>query len=180
MGSLNDLEREYYEAALAGTLPSADVGTGWGFYSDTQYTEASPLVVTAGSRVALPNNKGTVIESHLPTGITTLYDGTRITPQKVGDGYELRIGFKAKTSSNNGGFLVDLDISAAGDGSNVILERSSRFLRGTNTEQKFSFTSSLFSLNTFVANGGLLTFESITGNSSIYEINYLIKKDHDA
>lgn len=157
-----------------------DAGTGWGNYADTQYTELSPFVVNSGTVSNLPNNKGSVIETYLPEGVTTLYDGTRVAPEGIGDGYELRVGFKAKSSSNSGSFALRLDISAAGDGSNIILERSATFLKGTNTEQKFSFTSGLFSLGTFVSNGGLLQFQSITGNSSIYEVSFLIKRDHRA
>lgn len=161
-------------------LSDIDAGTGWGYYEDTQYTEASPFVVNAGEKLPLPNNKATSIETYLPNGVDTLYDGTRITPNQIGDGYAIRISFKAKTSSNNGGFFIDLDISAAGDGSNVILEDSRRFLRGTNSEQKFSFTSAVFSLNSFIGNGGLVTFESSTGNSSIYGINYYIVRNNKA
>lgn len=154
--------------------------TGWGLYTDTVYTEGSPLTVTAGTTVALPNNKGSVIETHLPDDVTTFYDGTRVRSQNIGDGLEVRVNFKAKTTSNTGAFAVAFDISALGDGSNVITERANSFVRGTNTEQAYSFTTGLFSLDTFIANGCLISFESITGTSSVYDISYLIKRDHRA
>ncbi len=154
--------------------------SGWGYYVDTVYTEGTPLTVAVGETVALPNNKGTVIETYLPDNVTTFYDGTRVISDNVGAGLELRVNFKAKTTSNNGAFALSYDISALGDGSNVITERAETFVRGTGVEQSYSFSTSLFSLDTFVANGALPKFESINGTSSVYDITFLIKRDHRA
>lgn len=154
--------------------------TGWGYYVDTAYTEGSPLSIAAGNVAVLANNAGTVIESELPSDVATFYNGSRVQGTNSGDGLEMRINFKAKTTSNTGAFAVIFDISAAGDGTNIISKRSSSFVRGTATEQSYSFSTSLFSLNSFVANGCLISFESITGTSSVYDINFLIKRDHRA
>lgn len=166
--------------AATGTGSGADVGTGWAFYTDTQYTEVSPQVVNQGVTTQLLNNSGSVIKSHIPAGVTDFYNGNRLTPQNVGDFYDLRVGFKAKTSVNNGGFALYFDISAAGDGSNIIVGRSEGMIRGANQEHTYSYSTLVFSSNTFVANGAILLFESIDGNTRIYETTYLISRTHNA
>lgn len=56
--------------------------------------DVAPFVVNEGVFTALPNNKGSVIESQLPDGTTTLYNGSRMTPDASGDGYILRVGLR--------------------------------------------------------------------------------------
>lgn len=165
---------------LNDVIEVVNTNTGWGQYADTQYTDVSPFVVNAGVFTALPNNKGSVIESQLPDGTTTLYNGSRMTPDASGDGYILRVGFKAACSSNNGGFILSGDISATGDGSIPIFTESVRVLRGANTPQTYSVSANIYSLNTFLANGAAINFEAVTGNFEIYDIVYVISKIHAA
>mgnify|MGYP000698779485 CR=1 FL=1 len=154
--------------------------TGWAQYNDTAYSAGSPLVINQGTTTGLLNNKGSVIESHLPQGVTTLYDGSRITPSASGDAYDLRIGFTAECSSVNGAFATSLDISELGNGSNKIFERASATIRGANTPQKYVFATNIYSLGTFLANGGKVLFEAISGNFEIYDISFVITKTHSA
>ena len=156
----------------------ANTNTGWGSYRDNVYTVGSPLVVNSGVTVAFPNNKAIAIETQLPQGTSTFYNGTRLTPDADGDAYDIRISFSAKSSSNAGSFALSCDIRAAGDGSTTIFTKSASTIRGNNTEQQYSFATNIFTASTFVANGGLLRFESITGNTSIYDISMFVNKVH--
>lgn len=145
---------------------------GWAYYADTQYTEASPFVVSNGSTLSLPNNADSSITGYL-NGNPDLYDGSTINPWAVGDTLTLSIRFKVKSSANNGGIALSLDI---GGTQGVIVSDGRRLLRGSNIEQKITFDFTTFCLDTFLANGGTISTESFSGNMSIYDINYLIVK----
>lgn len=149
--------------------------TGWASYSDSQYTSGSPFVVSSGATVNLPNDAATVIDSFVPPGVTTLYDGTVITPENIGDAYEIRIDFK--TSNNNVSGLADL-ILDIGAPQNEILRRTFSFPKGSGTTFDYSTTTAFYSLSTFVANGGTIKINSITGDTSIWDISYTIFRTH--
>ncbi len=153
--------------------------TGWAQYSDTQYTSTSPLIVTNGSNVNLTNNAGNTIKSQLPEGVTDLYDNVagKITPDTSGDMYELRVDFTAFTTSNTGYGELTLDI---GGSLGVILSIPVTFPRGTgiSNSRAFSRTTLMYTLDTFLQNGGRLKYESIRGNTSVYDIVYVISRIH--
>ena len=162
------------------TITHANTNTGWAQYADTQYTDLSPFIISEGVTSNLPNNAGTSITSQLPVGSSGLYNGTRMTPDANGDSYGVRVSFTAENSSVNGAFALSMDISAAGDGSFTIFTRSSSTLRGANNPQDYVFSTDIYTLNTFLANGGLLKVEAIAGDLSLYNINYNIFKQHSA
>lgn len=155
--------------------------SGWAQYNDDQYTELSPLVIPTGQRVKLPNNAANIINSQLPTGVLEFYNGTtqKITPDSVGDSYMLRVNFKAFTDDNNGYAELQLDI---GGTQGIILERGLNFPRGTGSSNVRSFSSSslIYTLGQFVSNGGELFINNIRGTTSIYDISYVISRDHKA
>lgn len=155
--------------------------SGWAQYSDDQYTELSPLVISVGQRVKLSNNAANIINSQLPVGVSDFYDGTteKITPDLVGDSYMLRVNFKAFTDDNNGYAELQLDIGGA---QGVILERGLSFPRGTGPSnvRSFSTSSLIYTLGQFVSNGGELFIDNIRGTTSIYDISYVISRDHKA
>lgn len=154
-----------------------DLGaTGFAQYSDTIRTLENPLVITQGSNILIPNNAGSTIPSQLPIEGTHLYDGTTntFTPYNVGDAYILRIGFDRYTTSNTGYGEITLDIGAA----NPILNIPVEFPRGTGSinARKFVVSELIYSFDTFIANGGKLYFESVRGDTSIYNISYVIAR----
>lgn len=154
-------------------------GSGWALYADTQYTAVSPLVISQGTVVNLPNNAATADEGSLPTGSPPLYDGTRIWPNNINDTYDVRITFKASTSSGaSGGFNVSLDLSAAGNDSITVASQPVRMLRGANAVQTYTINFPVFCKSTFVANGGLLRIESVTGNLTMYDISLFLVKTY--
>lgn len=152
--------------------------TGWVSYADDIYTESNPFVVAAGENLLLPNNASIVLKDQIPVDTDPLYNGTlnKITPDKSGDGYLLRIGFKRFTTSNTGYGEITLDIGQ----DDPILDIPVNFPRGTgaNNARTFVSTDFVFSGNDFVTNGGQLYYESVRGNTSIYDIRYLIARVH--
>lgn len=149
---------------------------GWILYGDDQYTSGSPLVVTAGTTVNLPNNAATTITSSAPLG-TSFYNGTKITPDNVGDAFTISLRVTVESSINEGALAITLDI---GDGitPNVIIGDSRRLVRGSGTPQNVVFDFTVFSLATFVANGGQLKFEAVAGNLSVYDINMMVQRTY--
>ena len=166
-------------ASALNTMFSALFGrTGYATYNDTQYPVGSPLVVAEGATVALPNNSLGNLIDQLPAGVTELYNGTRLVSDDNRAAYVIRISFTASNSSQTGSYELTADISAAGDGSNPILLRSSSFIRGANNPQPISYSELYFSRETFVANGALIRFTSLAGITSIYNVVYVIAKIH--
>ena len=157
-------------AAALGTL-------GWAQYGDTIYTEVSPLVVGVGAEVLLTNNAGNNITSQLPVGVDKLYDGStnKITPVNLGDGYNLRIDFERYSTSQAGYGEIKLHI---GGTQGVIMSIPVEFPRGTGSENSrpFTVTEFVYSFTDFINNGGSLSYESIRGTTSIYNIRIIIAK----
>tara|TARA_R110002012_G_scaffold49804_2_gene128745 strand:+ start:11824 stop:12249 length:426 start_codon:yes stop_codon:yes gene_type:complete len=101
-----------------------------------------------------------------------------LTGDTSGDAYLVRIGFKRFTSSNTGYGEITLDIGQ----DEPILDAPVNFPRGSgvNNARAFVVTELVFSGNDFVGNGGSLYYESVRGNTSIYDIRYLIARAHKA
>lgn len=151
--------------------------SGWAVYNDTQYTSGSPLVVTSGTTVAIPNNAGTKIETFLPSD-GALYDETagRVNMNTLGSHGVVRVTFTASASLNNGGFSVSLDISAAGDGSITVATDPVRMLRGSNVPSQYTVALDVYALDTFIANGGRLRITAEAGDITLYGIGFYIAK----
>ena len=163
-------------SGIINIAPSITSSDGYGVYGDSQYA-TTPFVVTAGNTVLLPNNAANVIEE-LPPGSSGYYDGNVITPDALGDAYILRLGFEAASSSANGAFNVAVDISATGDGSIIISGNPERMIRGANSYQRYTISLPIFCRETFLANGGHVLVESVTGNTSVRSISFFITKTY--
>lgn len=150
----------------------------WAQYSDTQYTQASPFVLSAGVEVTLPNNAGSVIDTYMPSGLQ-FYNGStqRITPGGIGETYSLRISFTCDSATNNNNVVIRLNIGGA---QGVILKRIIGLRLGTNVTYDISTTNAIYALGTFVANGGEVTIEAQDNNTEIYDVSYYIVRNNGA
>lgn len=150
---------------------------GWASYSTTTYTNASPFTVSPNTTVTLPNNANNSITSDLPLGVTAFYNGTtnKITPVAIGDAYTVNVRFKATSTGALGNDYLELGLDI-GSGSPVIKE--TQFFRGMGVEQYFNFVLPVFSLSTFVTNGGTLQITSHNGTLNIYDISYYINRNY--
>jgi hypothetical protein len=156
--------------------------TGWGNYSDTQYTDVSPLPVLADTDTVLPNNKGSVIESQKPTDVSTFYDGSVITGRN-GDDIIISIDFFiTPTNVNTTLCEVWLDITGGtGVPANLanLYRREFSFAKGVDEERKVSFSQSGYTLNTWEANGAVVKIRT-NGAATIHGASYIIKRTHKA
>lgn len=157
--------------------PSSNSFTGWAQYSDDSLSSGSPQVVNQGSTAVITNNAANVIESQLPIGVSSLYDGLKIRPDQVGDAYMIRVNFDAFTSVQSGFATLELDIGAP---QNVILKKGITFPKGAGLANAISISTSnlVYTLGTFIANGGELKLVSNSGNTSIYNVSYVISRIH--
>lgn len=148
---------------------------GWALYTDSLKTIGSPLVINQGTTATLTNNSNTFIDSFLPLGTVSLYNSAtnKITPESVGDYYILTVRFKAKNTNVNGYFDFGIDLSGA---LGVQFMETLTFVKGANTEQNFAIVIPMYSLETFVSNGGIPKITSDVGDTSIYNISYQITR----
>lgn len=152
---------------------------GWAIYVDGTYTSGSPLVLTNGARnlLTIDGNGSTTNTDFLPAGVTDFWDTTnnKITPEKVGDSYDLRIDFAVDVPTNTESIVLELDI---GDGSPdiPIVTKGIQFAE-SGSGQLVSIGFPIFALSTFLANGGKIYLTPSAGGFDIYNIQIFIKRD---
>lgn len=163
------------------------MGMGWAYYQDGTYTSGSPLSVNNALVQLLIDGLGTDTEKgQLPVNASgnpielwnTLTD--KITPINAGDAYDLRLDFKASTATPSTYMDLKLDI---GTGTPVnIVTRTLQFPKGTGTTHSFSVGFPIFSLATFIANGGKLMLDTtgLGANVSVWDLGLFIKRDYAA
>lgn len=152
---------------------------GWQRSEDTTYTSGSPLAINPAARTQITidgNGSGTTV-AYSPSGSGTFWDVStnKIIPDNEGDGYLARITFKAKTLTASSYFDIDLDI---GGGLGVILNQTKVFAKGTGVEHSFVITWPLFTLATFVANGGTLNITPSSNDQTFYDFAITIFKTY--
>lgn len=162
------------DGAGSGTWSTAPTNQhGWANYTDTA---AAQTFGTTDAR--LNNNKGTLIETYLPKeirGSGTLWASNKLTPIAVGDAYVIRLTLPvtAKTGSPNKIF-VSMDIGNTGAITNLIDVREFG-VTGT-PPYNLNFTTTVFSLSTFKANGMQIFVKTDTGTVDILDPQIFITR----
>lgn len=153
--------------------------SGWAAYNDTQYTVGSPLSISSGTTVTLPNNSGTSVKTQLPIGVTDFYNSatSKITPANNGDYYQISVLFKAKSTVSNDYFDISIDVGGA---IGQIFKQTLVLVKGANTEQSFKYEVGAYAAATFLANGGLVKITSVNGTLSVYDIIFQVNRTHKA
>lgn len=150
--------------------------SGWADYTDDQYTTGSAFSVSANTRTKIPNNAGTKREQELPLDYPNgLYDDVtgKILGQP-GDSLLITVEFKIRRASGNGSFLLTSDFDIGG----VIppLYPRVQSLAGQ-SEQNVTFTTAVFTLDTWAANGADFNVESSVA-VELFGIRYVIHRLH--
>lgn len=151
--------------------------TGWAQYVDNLRTTTSPLVITdTVNFTTIPCNGATKDETQLPVGFTEMFNTTtnKLIAKNVNDKFLLNVRFKARTSAANSSFTIGVDIGAA----NLISPEDRSFSVGANTQQEFSYLTTYFTRETFIANGGLIKIRPRSGTLSIYDISVIPELTH--
>lgn len=145
---------------------------GHAVYFDTEYTESVPQVITGTQFVPISNNMGNKVETYLPYGVDSLYDGTKILPPSLGAGWSAYVSFIAKSSSQNSYFDFGVDI----DGTfNEIFKNVEPTIRGSNIYQSYYLPINGYMLDTFLQNGGVPKIKPKSGDTvSLYATTFFI------
>jgi hypothetical protein len=148
---------------------------GWERYFDVTNTEESPqaLLAVQDNTITIDGATSILTESpiipHAP-----FWSGNKIRPILQGDTYLIRFDFKAKISNANGWYEFSLNV---GGSIGKILIGTYTFPKGSNVEHSFSVTHSIYSLDTFIANGGQLLINP-SHTMSIYSKSIYIERNY--
>ena len=148
--------------------------TGWAVYRDTVYTEASPLSIVGGAAyVNLPNNSGSVDDEFKPIDIPSLFTGGKITGIN-GETRQITVSFGIKPTTNvsNPRVTVTVDIGGA---IGILTDYSRDFTmsRGKDNEHRYLSSFTVFTRDTWEANGGQLKIKTTT-DCELYNVRVLI------
>lgn len=145
--------------------------TGWANYQDGESSPATQTFTSTPAKLQI-DGLGSASESgYLPyeiRGSGELWDTTndKITPINIGDSYELRVQFEVTAETSNPNDIISqLDIGGGASPTIVIATRYASTGKGTPYSVNFAFP--IFSLTTFVTNGGQIFISTDTGNVTV-------------
>lgn len=148
---------------------------GWAYYDDSQYTSGSPLSVPVGRTQLTINALGASNNTtYLPAG-QSWWSGNKITPGGVGDSYVLRLDFTATAGSPADKFNLELEIAPG----NLVVSQTFEMNKGAGTDHIFNVAIPIFTLNTFLANGGKF-YLNASNAFTVYNIGLFISRLYKA
>jgi hypothetical protein len=146
---------------------------GWARYVDTQYTQASPFLLTDGVQVILPNNGGSTTKSRISSDF---YDSStkKIVGLKLNEVQIISIEFKAEAPNANQTYL---DLAITNGGGNIQnLEKAIGFVRGNATPEIFHNMFQYYIDQEFIDNGATIKIKTVGGSGTIWDIEYFIQR----
>lgn len=175
-GANNGKTKNYTVAELKSYINTGVNLLGWARYDDSQYTELSPLNLTDGVVVTLPNNANNVVSS--PSAPTFYNSSTqKIQATGINNVYMLTVVFKAKAANAN---TTHLEFRMTGVGDFDRISKSLTFYKANDTEENFHEVYQYYSDQDFVDNGVTLKINAVGGNVELYDIIYFIQKTQNA
>jgi hypothetical protein len=153
------------------------VTQGWGYYVDGS---AGQTITTTPSKMLIDGTAPVSETGHLPPAIRAsgnLWDVSTsfMTPVSIGDSYSVRIDLTIVDESANPNTLtLILDIGGAAGITIPVIDRIAGL--GKTPPYTISTTSAVFTLDTFVANGGQLFLATDTGTVDIEDAAVLITR----
>ena len=175
-GVNNGKTKNYTVAELKSYINSGINLLGWARYDDSQYTELSPLNLTDGVVVTLPNNANNVVSS---PGAPVFYNSStqKVQATGVNNVYMLTVVFKAKTPNAN---TTHLDFKMSGVGDFDRINKALSFYKANDEMQSFHEVYQYYSDQDFVDNGVTLQINSDGGSASVWDIIFFIQKTQNA
>ena len=161
----------------------SDLGTtGWGYYKDSETTTPTQTINTTPSILQIDGLGANSDSSQLPLeifGISELWAGNKVTAIGNGDGYDIRLDLQvtSKTSNPN---VIDfvLDIGGGAGITIPVVEIESSIEKAPPFSVTVVFP--IFTLGTFITNGGQFFLSTDTGSVTVTSRAVLIKRDHKA
>lgn len=145
----------------------------WTFIQLGNYTEVSPLVITAGNTTKITLTPSDISFS-AGNGFTASYDfiNQKFSPTTVGDVFLVEIRVKLKCSLQNG--HGDLMLESPTFAFNPIQAQSINIPKAVNTQQFSSVNVPVFIGQDIVNNGLEVKWSSNSGTFSLYDISFMI------
>lgn len=178
-GADTALENQVYLSDGSGSGSWTYWPTGWASY--TAASGAQNFTTTAAKLII--DGTGTSIETHLPSeirGSGSLWNtGTsEIKPIAVGDAYTLRLDLPVTARTTATFLTVGIDIGGGATPTNYINE--TRIDCDRSTPFDLSVSIPIYTLNTFVTNGGQIFIVTNSGDLDIDQPRILITRTHGA
>ena len=163
-----------YSDATKTTSNSPSNKLGWASYKDTIYTVANKLNISANTTVVLPNNGGSVVESSLPAGVTSLYNATnqKIQPSDNFSMFGVRLRFKVVNSGSVSEFInISLDKSTTD-----VPFSDDKIIRTDTNPQTIDISTQIYSDAVTLTNGLTARIKTASLAVQIYDVEFVISK----
>jgi len=154
--------------------------SGWGFYSD----DSSNIISVSSTPIKLEvdSQGSSTNEEYLPNSLLAAGDklwdsaSNKLTPVLLGDSYIVRIQITIDDVQSNPLRVTCLLDIGGGVSPTTVIATDSKTLRGGGYPQDYIFVFPIFSLSTFIANGGQFFFECESGSLDISERSILVER----
>ena len=151
---------------------------GWGYYQDDA---SSNITVSTSDTLLTINGLGTnTSNSYLPLeirGISDLWSSNKMNAISIGDSYDLRLDFTVASKTCTPTYLdMAFDIGGGVSPTIPIVQRTISLNKTPPYSISIGFP--LFSLSTFVSNGGQIFMKTDTGSLDISARAIFIKRDY--
>lgn len=152
--------------------------TGWAFYKDDS---AEQTFDTTAAKLLISGGDSSSTSLYLPNdirGTGELWDTTNslIDPIQVGDSYTVRLDLPVTSRSGANYGVLELDIGGTSSPSIVIMSRRFDTTRAAPFDISMSF--SLFTLSTFISNGGQFFITTDSGSIGVTTPSVFITRTH--
>lgn len=171
-------EKQVYLSDGTGSGAWTNWPTGWGYYVDN----TAQVFGNSYSKLTISGTGSGSDSTHLPIGIRgsgELWDSSTnvITPMAVGDAYDMRLNLPvtAETGSPTE-ITIQLDIGGGASPSIVVASRYAGAGRATPYTITLGFP--IFTLNTFITNGGQFFVKTDSGSVTITNPGLLLVRNH--
>ena len=129
-----------------------------------------------GIEVVSPNNAGNIVKSH---SSINFYDSTtkKILGINENDTYLFTVAFKASAANANQTYL---EYNLEGSGQISRVAGTITFPKGNDTEHVENLFMQYYTDSTFISDGVQLKFNSVGGDSKVWDIIYFIQRTQNA
>lgn len=168
----------FYQSSTGGSSTDNASFTGWADYTDGTYTTGSPLSLSTGVKITLPNDGDTIRDSQKPIDVASFYNPlTSKILGRNGDGLGVTLEFKVRpTTASVTKISVTIDIGGV---VGEIYPRDFILTKGQNVEHYYLSSFLAYTLDTWESNGG--EFKIVAdAPAEVYDIRFLFHRTHKA
>jgi hypothetical protein len=167
-GQSSSEEGQLLKADGAGGYSWVNSVTGWGYY---KHNGTGQVFNTTPSKLVVDGLEGTSEDSYLPyviRGVDTLWDSStnKLKPINIGDSYLVRIDLPV-TSETGSPTEATLSLDIGGSASPTTVINTHYHPTGKSTPYTMTFSLDIFTLGTFLTNGGQVFINTDSGSITV-------------